>query len=47
MACNGAMRLLSIATVLYCIVLYGTASEDAYESGLRSIGGMVVEIWPK
>src|SRR6056300_1903337 len=33
--------------VLYCIVLYGTASEDAYESGLRSIGAMVVKIWPK
>ena len=28
-------------------VMYGTASEDAYESGLRSIGAMVVEIWPK
>ena len=36
--CNEAV----IATVLY-----GTASENAYESGLRSIGGMVVEIWPK
>ena len=28
-------------------VMHGTASEDADESGLRSIGGMVVEIWPK
>ena len=28
-------------------VMHGTASEDADESGLRSIGGMVAEIWPK
>ena len=28
------------------IVSYGTASEDADESGWRSIGAMVVEIWP-
>ena len=36
--CNEAI----IATVLY-----GTASENAYDSALRSIGAMVVEIWPK
>ena len=28
-------------------VLHATASEDADESALRSIGAMVVEIWPK
>ena len=28
-------------------VMYGTASEDAYESALRSIDAMVVEIRPK
>ena len=35
--CNEGV--IDIATVLY-----GTASENAYESGLKSIGGMVVEI---